>query len=160
VRITIVGGGPAGLYFGLLMKKQDPRHQVVIFERDAPGQTYGWGIVFSDRTLSFLHESDAPSYESVTRRFALWDNVDVVHRDRKISVRGNEFLGIARITFLNILHTHCRNLDVDLRFHTNVATPDRIAELAPPPATVSREKALALDPETLKHLREELAWTW
>jgi len=126
VRITIVGGGPAGLYFGLLMKKQDPRHQVVIFERDAPGQTYGWGIVFSDRTLSFLHESDAPSYESVTRRFALWDNVDVVHRSEKVSVHGNRFAGIARVAFLEILRKRCHELGVEIRHREPVVRLDAL----------------------------------
>jgi len=124
VRITIVGGGPAGLYFGLLMKKQDPGHQVVIVERDAPGETYGWGIVFSDRTLSFLHESDAPSYESVTRRFALWDNVDVVHRSEKVSVHGNRFAGIARVAFLEILRKRCHELGVEIRHREPVVSLD------------------------------------
>jgi anthraniloyl-CoA monooxygenase len=88
MRITIVGAGPAGLYFALLAKKQDPRHQIVVVERDPPGATYGWGIVFSDRTLSFLHGHDVPTYESITRRFVLWDNVDVVHRGERVTVRG------------------------------------------------------------------------
>ena len=103
MRITIVGGGPAGLYFALLMKKQNPRHQILVIERDAPGATYGWGIVFSDQTLAFLHEHDIPSYQSITRRFALWDSVDVVHRGEKVSVRGNRFAGISRVAFLDVL---------------------------------------------------------
>src|SRR5512134_3731172 len=98
------------------MKKQDGGHDVRIFERDAQGDTYGWGIVFSDRTLSFLHESDAPSYESITRRFALWDNVDVVHRGEKVSVHGNRFAGIARVAFLDILRRRCQALGVEIHY--------------------------------------------
>jgi len=130
MKINIVGAGPAGLYFAILMKKIDPAHDITIVERDGPNDTFGWGIVFSDKTFAFLKDSDEASYLDITAAAERWDNVDVVHRDHKISVRGNEFLGIARLTFLNILHKHCRNLGVDLRFHTNVTTPDRIAELA------------------------------
>jgi anthraniloyl-CoA monooxygenase len=126
VRITIVGGGPAGLYFALLMKKQDPRHDVRVFERDAPGDTYGWGIVFSDRTLSFLHKNDRPSYDSITRRFAVWDNVDVVHRGEKVSVRGNRFAGIARVAFLDILRRRCQKLGVAIAYRQPVASLDAL----------------------------------
>ncbi|HET7091645.1 MAG TPA: TIGR03618 family F420-dependent PPOX class oxidoreductase [Anaerolineae bacterium] len=130
MKINIIGAGPAGLYFAILMKKIDPAHDVTIVERDGPNDTFGWGIVFSDKTFAFLKDSDETSYLDITAAAESWDNVDVVHRDQRISVRGNEFLGIARITFLNILHKYCRNLGVDLRFHTNVTTPGRIAELA------------------------------
>jgi anthraniloyl-CoA monooxygenase len=121
VRITIVGGGPAGLYFGLLMKKQDARHEVRVFERDAPGDTYGWGIVFSDRTLSFLRESDGPSYEAVARLLTHWDNVDVVHRGERVRVRGNRFAGVARVAFLDVLRQRARELGVEL-FHRQTVT--------------------------------------
>ena len=121
MRITILGGGPAGLYFALLMKQQDAAHTVTLIERDGPDDTFGWGIVFSDQTFDYLRDSDAPSFERITAACEKWDNVDIVHRGECISVRGNRFSGIARITFLRVLQDRCRELGVDLRFHHPVA---------------------------------------
>jgi anthraniloyl-CoA monooxygenase len=120
MKISIVGGGPAGLYFALLMKKQNAGHDVTVFERNGPNDTFGWGVVFSDKTLSYLKENDEQSYAAITERFETWDNVDVVHRDRKVTIRGNKFSGIARIELLNILQERCLALGVNLRFRTEV----------------------------------------
>jgi anthraniloyl-CoA monooxygenase len=120
MKIIIIGGGPAGLYFAILMKKLDPAHQIIIFERDGPNDTFGWGIVFSDRTFSYLKDNDYESYVDITGSCEIWDNVDVVHKNQKISIGGNRFSGIGRLRFLNILHKRCQRLGVDLRFHTNV----------------------------------------
>jgi anthraniloyl-CoA monooxygenase len=116
VRITIVGAGPAGVFFALLMKKQDPRHEVLILEREAHGQAYGWGIVFSDQTLSFLRASDPASAEALGPRLTLWDNVDVVHRGEKVTVRGNHFAGISRVLFLEVLRRRAQELGVEVRY--------------------------------------------
>src|SRR5262245_29772371 len=121
MKISIIGGGPSGLYFALLMKKLDPAHEISIFERDGPNDTFGWGIVFSDQTFSYLEDSDKESFSNITRACERWDNVDVVHKGQKISVRGNKFSGIARLAFLNILQNRCIELGVDLRFNTNIA---------------------------------------
>ena len=118
MRINVIGGGPAGLYFALLMKKRDPSHEIVLFERNAPDDTFGWGVVFSGKTLSNLREADAESHHRITENFETWDNVDVVHRDRKVTVRGNHFSGIARLKLLNILQERCAELGVSLRFRT------------------------------------------
>ena len=141
MKITIVGGGPAGLYFAILMKKQDPSHQVTVIERDGPNDTFGWGIVFSDQTFSYLEESDQPSYAAISGNCETWDNVDIVHRGQKITIRGNKFSGIARLAFLNILHRRCHDLGVDLRFHTNVAD---ISELEPCDLLVGADGANSL----------------
>ncbi|MDQ3754969.1 MAG: FAD-dependent monooxygenase [Acidobacteriota bacterium] len=127
MKISIIGGGPAGLYFALLMKQLDPAHQLTVFERNAPDDTFGWGVVFSDKTLSYLRDNDEPTYSEITRQFATWDNVDVVHRDRKITIRGNKFSGIARIKLLHILQERCRELGVDLRFRANVTDIEQLA---------------------------------
>lgn len=120
MRINIVGGGPAGLYFALLMKKADSRHRISIIERDGPDDTFGWGIVFSDRTLGGLSEYDLQTHAAITQRFEHWDNVDVAHRDRRISIRGNAFAGIARVEFLRILRERCSELGVDIEYRRNI----------------------------------------
>jgi anthraniloyl-CoA monooxygenase len=120
VRITVVGGGPAGLYFSLLMKRLQPASDVIVVERDGPDDTFGWGIVFSDQTFDYLRENDEPSFRSITAQCQTWDNVDVVHRGERITIRGNRFSGIARIRFLQALQARCREVGVDLRFHQPV----------------------------------------
>src|SRR5918998_2081182 len=127
MKISIIGGGPAGLYFSLLMKKHEPSHEITVLERNAPDDTFGWGVVFSDKTLSYLRDTDEETYREITRSFATWDNVDVVHRDERITIRGNKFSGIARIKLLNILQERCRALGVDLRFRAEVANVDEFA---------------------------------
>jgi anthraniloyl-CoA monooxygenase len=126
MKINVVGGGPAGLYFALLMKKQNPAHEIVVMERNAPDDTFGWGVVFSDKTLSYLKETDEESYTQITDSFEMWDNVDVVHRGEKVTIRGNKFSGIARIKLLQILQHRCRQLGVDLRFRTEVQDVDAL----------------------------------
>jgi anthraniloyl-CoA monooxygenase len=127
VRITVIGGGPAGLYFSILMKRLDRRHEITVYERNAPGDTFGWGVVFSDKTLSYLRDNDSESYADITGAFEIWDNVDVVHKDRKITIKGNKFSGIARIALLNILQQRCRELGVDLRFESEVSDLEAVA---------------------------------
>lgn len=127
MKINIIGGGPAGLYFALLMKKSDPAHEITVMERNAPDDTFGWGVVFSDKTLSYLRENDEESYKSITDSFELWDNVDVIHRDQKVTIRGNKFSGIARIELLHILQQRCRDLGVDLRFRTEVSDVESLS---------------------------------
>jgi anthraniloyl-CoA monooxygenase len=126
MRILVVGGGPAGLYFALLMKQRDPRHEIRVVERDGPNDTFGWGIVFSDQTFSYLKDNDGPSADAIIAACETWDNVDVVHRGRKVTIRGNRFSGIARLAFLNILHRRCEAVGVDLRFHTNLTEPEAL----------------------------------
>ena len=119
MKITIIGGGPSGLYFAILMKRLDRTHEITLLERDGPNDTFGGGIVFSDQTFSYLKDNDKKSFAAITRACQRWDNVDVVHKDQKVSIRGNKFSGIGRLTFLNILHKRCLDLGVDLRFENN-----------------------------------------
>lgn len=128
MKITIIGGGPSGLYFAILMKKLDRTHEITILERDGPNDTFGWGIVFSDQTFSYLQENDKKSFAAITRACQRWDNVDVLHKNQKVTIHGNKFSGIGRLAFLNILQKRCLDLGVDLRFDTNVTD---LSELPP-----------------------------
>lgn len=120
MRITIIGGGPAGLYFAILMKKADAGHRIEIFERNGPDDTFGWGVVFSGKTLANLRAADEESHAEITREFEAWDNVDVVHGDAKISVRGNSFSGIARLRLLKILQRRAEELGVEIHYRTEI----------------------------------------
>jgi anthraniloyl-CoA monooxygenase len=121
MRIGILGGGPAGLYFALLMKKADPRHQVRVVERNPPDATFGWGVVFSEETLGALRDADYESYVRITDTFAKWNAIDVRYRGETIRSRGHAFSGIARKDLLRILQERCRQLGVRLEFHREVA---------------------------------------
>jgi anthraniloyl-CoA monooxygenase len=102
------------------MKQQDRSHHVTVIERDGPDDTFGWGIVFSDQTFDYLRKSDAPSHDAIVAACETWDNVDIVHRGERITVRGNRFSGLARIRFLRILQERGVELGVDLQFHRTV----------------------------------------
>jgi anthraniloyl-CoA monooxygenase len=119
-KINIIGGGPAGLYFAILMKRLNPAHEIAVIERDAPGDTFGWGIVFSDQTFSYLNDGDPQSCREIIDHCQIWDNVDIVHRGEKVTIRGNRFSGIGRLAFLQILQARCREFGVELRFQTPV----------------------------------------
>ncbi len=120
MKINIIGGGPAGLYFAILMKNIDPSHEITVVERDGPHDTFGWGIVFSDKTMDYLHHNDKATHDEIQSTFEVWDNVDIVYRSEHITIGGNRFSGIGRLAFLNIMQRRCDALGVDLRFNTNV----------------------------------------
>jgi len=120
MKINVIGGGPAGLYFAILMKRADASHQIKIYERNGPDDTFGWGVVFSGKTLANLRAADETSHAEITKQFAAWDNVDVVHRDSKISIHGNSFSGIARLQLLKILQRRAEEVGVEIAFRTEI----------------------------------------
>ena len=126
MKINIIGGGPAGLYFAILMKKADPSHQVHIYERNGPDDTFGWGVVFSGKTLANLRAADEESHAEITKQFEAWDNVDVVHRTQKISIHGNSFSGIARLQLLKILQRRAEKLGVAINFRAEIHDVDEL----------------------------------
>jgi anthraniloyl-CoA monooxygenase len=126
MKIKIIGGGPAGMYFAILMKHARAAHEITIYERNGPDDTFGWGVVFSGKTLSNLRAADWPSHAEITRNFEAWDNVDVVHRGEKISIHGNSFSGISRLRLLKILQQRCEELGVEIKFRTEVADFDSL----------------------------------
>jgi anthraniloyl-CoA monooxygenase len=128
MKIVCIGGGPAGLYFSILYKKLNPAADITVVERNAPGVTFGWGVVFSDETLSYLEENDPPTYKAITQRFAHWDAIDIHYRGRTLRSGGHGFSGIARKELLRILEERCVELGVKLVFEREVDDYEAIVE--------------------------------
>ena len=120
MKIAVIGGGPAGLYFGILMKKANPGCDITIFEKNPADVTWGWGVVFSDETLAGFQDADPESYASITNAFVRWEAIDIHFRGRVIRSGGHAFYGIRRVQFLRILQERCRQLNVKLRFGEEV----------------------------------------
>ena len=124
MRAVCVGGGPAGLYFAIALKRLDRRHEVLVVERNGPDDTFGWGVVFSDQTMDVLGEADPESATTITGALAHWDDIDVHFRGQRIRSGGHGFSGIGRKHLLNILQARCRELDVELRFECEAGASD------------------------------------
>jgi anthraniloyl-CoA monooxygenase len=120
MNIVCIGGGPAGLYFALLMKQQDPAHRIAVVERNRPYDTFGWGVVFSDQTLGNLQAADPSSAAQILDAFSHWDDIEVNIRGHKARSGGHGFCGIGRKRLLNILQRRCEDLGVELVFETDV----------------------------------------
>ncbi|HLE62013.1 MAG TPA: FAD-dependent monooxygenase [Pyrinomonadaceae bacterium] len=120
MKISIIGAGPAGLYLALLLKRAGPTNAITVYERNGPDDTFGWGVVFSGKTMAQLKAADAETHAEITASFEAWDNVAVVHRDEKIFVHGNSFSGIARLQLLKILQRRCERLGVNLSFRSEI----------------------------------------
>jgi anthraniloyl-CoA monooxygenase len=145
MKIKIIGGGPAGMYFAILMKQANAGHKITIYERNGPDDTFGWGVVFSGKTLATLRQADEASHAEITRNFEAWDNVDVVHHKQKISIHGNSFSGIARLRLLKILQQRCEQLGITVNFHCEIADV----------ATVQRDSDLLLGADGVNSLIRE-----
>ncbi len=126
MRIACLGGGPAGIYFAISMKLGNPDHEVHVFERNKSGDTFGWGVVFSDQTLENLTRNDPVSAETISRSFAHWDDIEVAVGDRSVVSSGHGFIGIGRKRLLQILQDRARELGVTMHFEHDFA-----ADLAP-----------------------------
>jgi anthraniloyl-CoA monooxygenase len=120
LKIAVIGGGPGGLYFAILMKMANPRHEITVFERNRPDDTFGFGVVFSDETLGNFKQSDAKSYEAITAAFAYWSAIDVHVRGEVIRSDGHGFCGLERKTLLYILQDRARELGAQLHFGAEV----------------------------------------
>jgi len=127
MKIVCLGGGPAGLYFGLLMKLQDPANEVTVIERNRPYDTFGWGVVFSDATMENLREADPVSAQTIGDAFNHWDDIDIHFKGRSVRTSGHGFIGIGRKKLLNILQARCEAVGVKLVFETFVQDDQAVA---------------------------------
>src|SRR3954462_9936685 len=118
MRIAIAGGGPGGLYLSILLKRLDPTFDVVVHERNAPDDTFGFGVVFSDETLTAFEAADPPTYGEVTRSFARWSDIDIHYRGSVQRSGGHGFSALSRRHLLNILQARAAELGVEVRFGT------------------------------------------
>ena len=120
MNIVCIGGGPAGLYFGLLMKKRNPKHRVRVVERNKPYDTFGWGVVFSDATMDNMRQWDSQTAQTIAEAFNHWDDIELLFKGQTIRSGGHGFVGIGRKRLLNILQQRCEELDVELIFEATV----------------------------------------
>ncbi|MEE8425804.1 MAG: FAD-dependent monooxygenase [Woeseiaceae bacterium] len=126
LKIVCLGGGPASLYFSILMKKRNPAHDITVIERGDRDSTWGFGVVFSDETLKGFMEADAPSYKRIVEQFAYWDGIDTTIHGRTIKSQGHGFCGMSRLKLLNIFHDRCDELGVNIRFNTDVTDIEQL----------------------------------
>ena len=120
MKIVCIGGGPAGLFFAILMKRQDPSHELIVVERNRPYDTFGWGVVFSDQTLGNVSQADSKTGAQILDAFNHWDDIEVHIRGATVRSGGHGFCGIGRKRLLNILQHRCEELGVELVFETDV----------------------------------------
>ena len=128
MKIACLGGGPAGLYFAISMKLRDRGHDITVFERNRPDDTFGWGVVFSEETFDNITANDPVSAEAIRSHFAYWDDIAVNYGGQRIVSTGHGFSGIARKQLLTLLQQRARDLGVDLRFETEVASAADLAK--------------------------------
>ncbi|MET9801599.1 bifunctional salicylyl-CoA 5-hydroxylase/oxidoreductase [Streptomyces sp. NPDC006368] len=127
MRVAVIGGGPGGLYAAALLKRLGPTRDITVWERNAPDDTFGFGVVLSDETLGGIEHADPAVHAALQAEFVRWDDIDIVHRGRTLTSGGHGFAALGRRRLLEILHARCADLGVRLRFRTE-APP--AAELA------------------------------
>lgn len=119
-KITVIGGGPGGLYFSILTKKAMPNCQIDVYERNKADDSFGFGVVFSDETLAEFLSRDLKSYELIRSNFAYWDDIIIARDGQKVSIAGNGFCGCSRKTLLQLLQQRCLEEGVNLHFEQNI----------------------------------------
>ena len=124
MKINVIGGGPGGLFTALLLKKDDPRRSVEVFERNRSDDTFGFGVVFSDATLEEVAEADPPTLRAIEERFYHWDDIHIHYQDRRLESTGHGFAGLSRRELLLLLHRRCHEVGVGLNFETDICDLD------------------------------------
>jgi anthraniloyl-CoA monooxygenase len=125
MKVAVLGGGPAGLYFAISMKLRDAAHDITVYERNRPDDTFGWGVVLSDETLDNLAANDPVSAERIREHFAYWDDIAVIHKGTRTVSTGHGFCGIGRMRLLLLLQERARELGVKMEFETEIGDPRR-----------------------------------
>jgi anthraniloyl-CoA monooxygenase len=123
MKVVSVGGGPGGLYFSILLKKLDPRHDITVLERNRADDTFGWGVVFSDETIANFAEADAETHAAITRSFVYWADIDVVVPGGRVRSTGHGFCALSRRKLLGLLQERATALGVRIRYETDVEDP-------------------------------------
>ncbi|MFE5934779.1 FAD-dependent monooxygenase [Streptomyces sp. NPDC056470] len=127
MRVAVIGGGPGGLYFAALAKQLSPDWEVTVWERNAPDDTFGFGVVFSDETLDGIATADPVVHAAMSAEFARWSDIDVRYRGRTLTSGGHGFAALGRRSLLRILQDRCADLDVDVRYRTQAPAVDLLA---------------------------------
>ncbi|MEU7041720.1 bifunctional salicylyl-CoA 5-hydroxylase/oxidoreductase [Streptomyces varsoviensis] len=143
--MAVIGGGPGGLYAAALLKRLDPRREITVWERNAPDDTFGFGVVLSDETLGGIEHADPVVYRALREEFVRWDDIDVVHRGTVQRSGGHGFAALGRRRLLEILHERCAALGVELRFRTE----------APPAAALAGSYDLVIAADGVHSLTRE-----
>jgi 2-polyprenyl-6-methoxyphenol hydroxylase-like FAD-dependent oxidoreductase len=128
MNVAVIGGGPAGLYFSLLLKQRHPDDHIVVHERNEKGATYGWGVVFSDIALSFLKDADPVFFRKFTAHHQRCDHMEVVHRGVAVQLSNNHFSRTSRIDLLRVLQEACAEAGVEIRYGSRVNDPAELPE--------------------------------
>src|SRR5919201_2218033 len=128
MRIVCVGGGPGGLYFAVLMKKADPRHDIRVIERNRPDDTFGFGVVFSDATMAGIADADSEAYRGIAQHLVHWDDIEVHYRDERITSTGHGFSGMSRHTLLRVLQEQACAAGVEMQFECEVSSVDELRD--------------------------------
>jgi anthraniloyl-CoA monooxygenase len=128
MKVSIVGGGPAGLYFSILMKKAGADHDITIYERNRPDDTFGFGVVFSDQTLDIFARYDPESHQAILENFSYWDDIEIRFKGETVRVGGNGFCGCSRQTLLRLLQERAEGLGVKIRYQTDVDDLSQFAD--------------------------------
>lgn len=128
MRIAVVGAGPAGLYFSYLMKRDDPAHEIRVFEQNPRDATFGFGVVFSDRALEFLRDDDDDTYRYLMPHMQSWPDLKIVHRDQEVPIDGNGFAAIGRLELLRLLGARAEAAGVAIAFERPVRSVEELGE--------------------------------
>ena len=124
MQVACLGGGPAGLYFAISMMRRDPSHQITVYERNRPGDTFGWGVVLSDQTLENMTANDPEGARAIEASLAHWDDIDVFFREERVRSSGHGFSGIGRKRLLQVLQDRALELGVRIEFETDIGPDD------------------------------------
>ncbi|MGE5147136.1 MAG: FAD-dependent monooxygenase, partial [Candidatus Eiseniibacteriota bacterium] len=156
MRIVVVGGGPGGLYFAILMKKAYPAARIEVYERNRADDTFGFGVVFSDETLDNFLSHDPESYAAITGAFAYWDAIDFKFHGQTVRSHGHGFCGCGRVELLLLLQKRARQLGVELHFETEITD---LAAFHDADLIVASDGVNSRIRETYKeHFQPEIEW--